>query len=256
MFNRDYKKIESEIVSFIQKTLNNAGVKKVVIGLSGGIDSSTCCYLLSRAIGSDNIFPMILPYGKLQKRAIEDAKDIVSNLKIPSNNVYEINIQEVVDAISNNDADMDLLRKGNIMSRVRMIYLYDLAKKNKALVCGTENKTEFLLGYFTRYGDQASDFEPLRQFYKTEVRELAQYLDVSEKIIEKQPTAGLWPGQTDEEEFGFSYQVADQILHLTFDKKMTKDQVIKATKLDKAEVDKVLTRVKLNSFKHSVPQIP
>ncbi|OGK19832.1 hypothetical protein A3C23_03960 [Candidatus Roizmanbacteria bacterium RIFCSPHIGHO2_02_FULL_37_13b] len=256
MFNRDYKKKESEIVSFIQKTLKDAEVKKIVIGLSGGLDSSTCALLIKKAVGAINILPVILPYEDLHKGAIEDVKHIVSKLEIPAINVYKINIQKAVDAIVDNEKDMPVLRKGNIMSRVRMIYLYDLAKKHQALVCGTENKSEFLLGYFTRFGDEASDFEPLRQLYKTEVRQLARHIGVSKKIIEKHPTAGLWQGQTDEQEFGFSYADADQVLHLTFDKKLTPDQIIKTSGIDQLTVKKVLARVAKNSFKHDVPKVP
>ncbi|MBI2190192.1 MAG: NAD(+) synthase, partial [Candidatus Levybacteria bacterium] len=113
----------------------------------------------------------------------------------------------------------DSIRLGNIMARVRMILLYDLAKKHQALVCGTENRSEYHLGYFTRFGDEASDFEPIRHLYKTQVYQLASYLGVPKTVIDKKPTAGLWAEQTDEGEFGFSYKEADPVLYLYFDKK-------------------------------------
>src|SRR3990167_5775564 len=217
MFNRDYKKKESEIVSFIQKTLKDAEVKKIVIGLSGGLDSSTCALLIKKAVGAINILPVILPYEDLHKGAIEDVKHIVSKLEIPAINVYKINIQKAVDAIVDNEKDMPVLRKGNIMSRVRMIYLYDLAKKHQALVCGTENKSEFLLGYFTRFGDEASDFEPIRHLYKTQVYQLAKYLGVPKEIVNRKSSPDLWPGHTAEKELGFSYEEADIVLYLYFE---------------------------------------
>ena len=256
MFNRNYSKTIEEIVIFIKTTLQSAGFEKVVIGVSGGVDSATALTLLVKVVGRYKIFPVILPFDAIHPQAMKDARVIINSLKIPEKNITKIDIQNVVDDIAGHDKNISLLRKGNIMSRVRMIYLYDIARKNKALVCGTENKTEYMLGYFTRYGDEASDFEPLRKLYKTEVRQLARYLGVPEKIIEKHPTAGLWPGQTDEEEFGFSYADADKVLHLSFNKKLTSDQVIKTSGIDEFIVKAVLARVKKNSFKHQVPLIP
>ena len=113
----------------------------------------------------------------------------------------------------------DQLRRGNIMARVRMITLFDFAKKNNAMVVGTENRSEYHLGYFTRFGDEASDIEPLQHLYKTQVIELAKYLSLPQSIIEKPPSANLWESQTDEGDFGFSYAEADPVLYLYFDKK-------------------------------------
>jgi NAD+ synthase len=123
------------------------------------------------------------------------------------------------------------------MARIRMIILFDLAKKNHALVCGTENRSENLLGYFTRFGDQASDLEPIGHLYKTQVYELAEYLKVPKDIIEQKPTAGLWKNQTDEKEFGFSYKEADPVLHHYFDKKMGVDRI---KKLGFANAEKII----------------
>ncbi len=138
------------------------------------------------------------------------------------------------------------------MVRMRMILLYDLSKKYNALVLGTENKTEHLLGYFTRFGDEASDIEPLQNLYKTQVKQLASYLGVPEEIIKKPPTAGMWQGQTDEGEFGFTYEEADQILSLWHDKKADREVIIKAG-FSPDTVDKVIKRVTDNSFKHNLP---
>jgi NAD+ synthase len=137
------------------------------------------------------------------------------------------------------------LRLGNIMARVRMIVLYDLAKKHQGLVCGTENKSEFLLGYFTRFGDEASDFEPIRHLYKTQILELAKHLNLPQKIISQTPTAGLWSSQTDEKEFGFTYQEADKVLDLYLNHKKTISP----------NAQKILSRVNKNSFKHHLPYL-
>lgn len=136
------------------------------------------------------------------------------------------------------------------MARARMVILYDLAKKHQALVCGTENKSEFRLGYFTRFGDEASDFEPIQHLYKTQVYQLAKYLNIPKNIILQVPTAGLWEGQTDEGEFGFSYKEADIVLYLYFDKGKAISQII--TK-GFPNAQKIIDRAKANSFKHHLP---
>jgi NAD+ synthase len=142
---------------------------------------------------------------------------------------------------------------GNIMARVRMILLYDLAKKRQALVCGTENKSEHLLGYFTRYGDEASDFEPIKHLYKTQVYQLAKALGVPNEIIQSPPSAGLWLGQTDEKQFGFSYYQADQILFLYLEKGLSLPVIVKKTGVEKRIVEKVISWYKTNDFKHRIP---
>jgi len=135
-----------------------------------------------------------------------------------------------------------------------MILLYDLAKKLQALVLGTENKSEYLLGYFTRFGDEASDIEPVRHLYKTQVRQLALYLGIPRKIINKAPTAGFWLGQTDEKELGFTYEEADKILYLYFDLKKRKEEIEKIG-FKKETIKKVISRVKANDFKHKLPYV-
>lgn len=147
-------------------------------------------------------------------------------------------------------ASLRRLRAGNIMARVRMIILFDLAKKHNALVCGTENKTEYLLGYFTRFGDEASDIEPIKHLYKTQVYQLAKHLGVPDQIINRRPTAGLWSSQTDEGEFGFSYEEADNVLYLYSDKKISTEKIIKMGYL---HAKKILAFVKKNEFKRKTP---
>lgn len=246
--------ISQKIVEFIKSTVHNAGYSKVILGLSGGIDSAVSCALAVAALGVENVHAGIYPYGDLNKEAEKDAKFILNHLAIQPFNHHRIDIKPLVDPIISLDKNMDKTRKGNIMARIRMILLYDLSKKIPALVLGTENKTEHLLGYFTRFGDEASDIEPIRNLYKTQVKELAVYLGIPDKIINKDPTAGLWQGQTDEGEFGFTYEEADQILYLFTEGKMTEEEIVKAGFKEEV-VKSVVKRYKTNNYKHLLPYI-
>ncbi|MBI3380218.1 NAD+ synthase [Candidatus Gottesmanbacteria bacterium] len=249
------QKITQKLINFIQHTLKKTGFTRLVIGLSGGIDSATSLALGVKAIGADNIYVCMFPYGELNKEGLDDAKLIVDEFKIPAGNIKAIDIKFLVDSVVKLDPSVNNIRSGNIMARMRMILLYDLSKKYNALVLGTENKTENLLGYFTRFGDEASDVESLLNLYKTQVKQLAKYLEVPEKIINKIPTAGMWQGQTDEGEFGFGYEEADKILYLIHEKKYKKEKIIKEG-FDQKTVEKVIKRVSDNSFKHFLPYTP
>lgn len=253
-----------QLVNFIKLTLNENGFTRLVIGLSGGIDSATSLALGVKSVGPENIFAGIFPYGELNKEGTSDVKLLGDNFQIPSSNISIIDIKPLVDPIlqaqdlRSSDATslaraaLARIRQGNIMARTRMILLYDLSKKYNALVLGTENKTEHLLGYFTRFGDEASDIEPIRNLYKTQVKQLASYLQIPERIINKVPTAGMWQGQTDEGEFGFTYEEGDKILYLQHEKKYKKEEIIKMG-FNRETVGKVIKRVKDNEFKHKLP---
>lgn len=248
-------KTADALITFLQTSFNSSGFERAVTALSGGVDSATSAALAVRAIGKNNVYPLLLPYGNLNDQGVIDARLVIQSLGIPEKNVSLINIQPLVDPIIALDSTMNTIRRGNIMARVRMILLYDHAKKQNALVIGTENKTEYLLGYFTRFGDEASDIEPLRNLYKTEVYTLARNLNLPKEILAKAPTAGLWDGQTDEGEFGFTYEQADEILSMIVDgKKSVKDVVV--TGIGRSVVDKVIKRMKDNKFKHQLPFIP
>lgn len=238
-----------EIFSFIKNTLSKQKKDKVVIGISGGIDSATSLYLLKNSIPIKNIHAIALPYFDDQ---LEDINELAKSINLPKENFQIILIKLMVDSITKtlNINDLDIVRKGNVMARVRMIALFDLAKKMSALVCGTENKSEHLLGYFTRFGDEASDFEPIRHLYKTQVYELAKYLEVPQGVIAKKPSANLWNDQTDEKEFGFSYQEADQVLYLYFDKKVSIEEIVEQ---GFKNARKIIEFAKNNSYKHKVP---
>ena len=243
-----------QLTAFVKRAFQEAGFIRAVIALSGGVDSATSCALTVRAIGKENVFTVLLPYGSLDEQGAVDAKKVIEWLHMPQKNTTVVDIKSLVDPVISIDPAMDNVRRGNIMARMRMIVLFDEAKKRNALVVGTENKSEHLLGYYTRFGDEASDIEPLRNFYKTEVLQLARFLGVPEPIISKKPTAGLWEGQTDEGELGFSYKNADEILHQLYDNKKSTEDII-ASGFDRMLVEKVETRMRSNAFKHRLPLV-
>lgn len=255
MIHVDPRPASEKLISFIKETFHATKFTDAVIAVSGGVDSAVSCRLAVAALGHSHIYPLMLPYGALNTQGVLDAMNFIDSLHIPVNNISRVDIKPIVDQLTKSDSTTDNIRRGNIMARVRMTILFDQAKKHKALVVGTENKTEHLLGYFTRFGDEASDIEPLRNLYKTQVYELATFLGVADSILKQAPTAGLWFDQTDEGEFGFSYKEADAILIELVDGKKTPEDVIRLG-YDKAVVEKVYNRMKNNDFKHHLPILP
>ena len=231
-----------KIIKFLRDTLSKTHISTLVVAVSGGIDSALSLTIAVKAIGAENVHALMLPY---KDQSTEDSQTIISWNKLPSNNIHTINIEPMVEVTATTlNADSDL-RKGNIMARSRMIAVYDLAKQLSALVCGTENKSEKYLGYFTRFGDEASDIEPIQHLYKTQVRQLVEHLQLPKIFLEKAPSAGLWQDQTDEQELGFSYRQADLALsHLIDGEELNVDQSI---------LQKVQQRVDSQHFKLEVP---
>jgi NAD+ synthase len=212
----DPEKFTDQAVKFLQDYLKQSRREKVVIGLSGGLDSAVVYCLAVEALGVDNVITVAMPNGEQGEGAYIDACSVANSKNGFVRQVVDISPMvksavKVLDGVGQRYGDTRL-RLGNIAARERMVVLYDIAATEDALVLGTENKTEHYLGYFTRWGDQASDVELIRDLYKTEVRELAHYLGVPQKIIEKPPSADLWEGQTDEDELGVSYDDADKVI--------------------------------------------
>lgn len=251
----DVQKETDGVVKFLKTTFQRTGFSNAVIAVSGGLDSAVCLALAVNALGRDNVYSILLPYGGLNTQGTVDAMGLIEQLGISLFHVVRPDITRAVDAIISGDPAINNVRKGNVMARMRMIYLFDQAKKRDALVIGTENKSEHLLGYFTRYGDSASDVEPLFNLYKTQVYELARFLKIPQVIIDKPPTAGLWPNQTDEGELGFSYKEADEILFQLYDEKKSTEEIV-ASGFSQELVNRVKARVEANSFKHCLPIIP
>jgi|SRR3989344_5060589 len=240
-----------KIVSFIKTTQKQTGLNKAVIGLSGGIDSAVSFTLLTKVLPKENIIPVYMPYFESQN---EDLSLLLHSSKLQNKQLITLPISQQVDMLAKtlSVTKNDNIRFGNIMARIRMITLFDIAKKENALVIGTENKSEHLLGYFTRFGDNASDIEPIQHLYKTQVYQLAEFLNIPDQIINQKPSAGLWDNQTDEKEFGFTYQEADIVLYLYFEKKQTLDEI---TKQGFTNAEKIINLTKKNAFKHKVPYI-
>lgn len=250
-------KINVEVVikiltDFIRYEIEKVGFKNAVLGLSGGIDSATVAYLCQRALGKDRVTGVMMPYKTSSSESKSDAQLVADELGI-MNETYDITpmVDPYIDVAGE---DISNVRKGNIMARERMIILYDRAVEHNALVVGTSNKTEFLLGYTTLYGDSACALLPIGDLYKTQVRLIAKELGVPDKIITKAPSADLWKGQTDEEELGFSYEDVDNLLYYMVDHRYPVSELEKLG-YDKKFINKVFKLVQNSQFKRKLPVI-
>ena len=248
--------INCEIVTdiltrFIREEVTKIGFEHVVVGISGGVDSSTSAFLAARALGKENVWGIIMPYKASNPDSARHAAEVVENTGIKCETVE---ITPMVDAYLDKHADADNTRRGNVMARQRMIVLYDKSVHREALVLGTGNKTEALLGYTTLWGDMACAVNPLGDLYKTKVRQLARFLGVPDEIIEKPPSADLWAGQTDEGELGFTYEEVDKLLYLMVDKRFTISELVEAGYKEKFIRD-VFQRIQCTQYKRRMPLV-
>ncbi len=199
-----------KIEQMIRHTVWSSGRRKIIIGLSGGIDSALAAVLCTRAVGAENVLGYMLPSSVTPKEDIDDVKALCEKFKIK---LSIVPITDIITEFSNIEDFTDTpYLLGNVMARIRMTILYYYANLNQGLVCGTSNKSEYLLGYSTKHGDDAGDIEPILHLYKSEVRILSAFTGVTHEIIDKTPSAGLYSGQSDEEEIGFTYAVIDEAL--------------------------------------------
>ncbi len=211
--------------TFLRDEIRKVGVEHAVVGLSGGIDSALACYLVAQAIGAHNVYAVRMPYRASSQDSLDHAQLVIDALGVHSETV---DITSMVDPFIAGTPGMDEKRKGNVMARARMIVLYDRSAAHRALVIGTSNKTELLLGYGTLFGDMASAVNPIGDLYKTQVRQLAQTMGLPQPIMDKAPSADLWSGQTDEAEMGLTYAEVDQLLFLLVDERYSPEEAIEA----------------------------
>lgn len=246
------EKVSGRLEDFIRQEFSKAGFEHAVLGLSGGIDSSTTAYLAQRALGAENVWGISMPYQTSSPESGSDAQLVANELGI---NFMTIPITDMVDAYFKQFPDASRLRRGNRMARERMAILYDQSVALQALVVGSGNKTEVLLGYCTLHGDAACAMDPLGDLYKTQVRELARFLGVPESIIQKTPTADLWPGQSDEGELGFTYAEVDKLLYYMIEKRCTAAE-LKELGFAGEFIEQVTDRMCKSQHKRCLPPVP
>jgi NAD+ synthase len=235
--------MKKKIIFWIRKQLKDSGAKGIVMGLSGGVDSSVVAALAKQTVGKKRLLALILPC-RSQKQDLKDAKSIAKKLGIETKT---LDLSDLYDNLIRILPGAASLAKANLKPRLRMLILYYFANKLNYLVCGTGNKSEIKVGYFTKFGDGAADILPIGDLLKKEVRKLAKELGITEQVITKPPTAGLWPGQTDEGEIGITYPELDDILERLENRRR---QV-----LPKKKVDKVREMIKRSEHKRQGPKI-
>ena len=239
------------LVGFIKSEVTRIGMTHAVVGLSGGLDSALSCALAAEALGAENVLAVRMPYKASSSDSLEHAQALIDQLGVQSKT---IEITFMVEPLFKLDSQISKMRMGNIMARQRMIVLFDQSEVFKALVIGTSNKTEILLGYSTIYGDSASAMNPIGDLYKTQVRQLSRALNIPAPIIDKPPSADLWEGQTDENELGFTYEEVDKLLYLLVDQRYSPQEAIE-TGFDEKFVNAVTMRIRRNQFKRMLPPI-
>ena len=249
-FIQDCESAARRICDFARKMISDAGRSKLVVGLSGGLDSAVAASLAVRAIGGANLLAINMPYKTSAAQSLADARLVAEQMRV---SLEVIDISPMVDPYIALAPEMNAIRRGNLMARARMMVIFDRAHA-EALVVGTGNKTEALLGYTTLYGDNACSFSPLGDLYKTDVRRMAEYLQIPESIRTKHPSADLWPGQTDEGELGVTYDEVDRLLVRMVDEKASRAALL-ADGFSAEFVDKVHDLIVRTAFKRRLPPI-
>jgi NAD+ synthase len=247
----DIEMAANRLGKFISEFAAESGFSQVVLGISGGVDSSLAAALGAKALGSENVLGLIMPYRSSSPESEQDAMALASEIGIRTE---KVEISPMVDAYFGGD-EISAVRRGNKLARERMSILFDIAARDNLLVLGTSNKTEISLGYSTWYGDSACSLNPLGGLYKREVREMAEFFGIPRRIINKNPTADLWPGQTDEDELGISYDLADLVLYQIVEEKERSLKRLINTGADEKVIKLIVERINRFAFKRSLPAI-
>lgn len=247
---------QKKIVDFIRSETHKACINGAVIGLSGGIDSALTAALTVEALGKENVLGIHMP--ELGLTPLEDSEDVKKLADLLGIEFRTIDISGIISAIMASVPDGELadrLCKGNLKARVRMSLLYFHANQMNRIVMGTGNKTEILLGYYTKYGDGGVDLEPIGGLYKTEVWELSRKIGIPESLVAKKPSAGLWAGQTDEADLGISYLKVDKVLNMLEQHKEPQN-ILDSLDISSEQLNSVLNRIEKNRHKRISPPIP
>jgi NAD+ synthase len=247
-----------EVTTFIRETVSTAGKDGVVVAMSGGIDSTLTAVLATEALGSDRVLGLGLPCNKHGSERANDARTIADGLGIE---FREVNLQPLLDIFEDIvapliDTSGEKRTIGNVIARLRMVCTYYAANARSQLVLGTANRSELLLGYFTKYGDGAADLYPVGDLYKTEVRALARHVGLPRRIIKKASTAGLWVGQTDEDDLGASYDDIDPLLRRIVDRGERVSDAAADLGIEEKTAEDIASRYVDTIHKRGVPPTP
>ena len=245
-----YSQITEYLQQFLENEVKKTGLKKVVVGLSGGLDSAVVA-LLAEAVFKDDLLCIKMPSQYSSQSSLDDADELCRDFNL---NAVTASIEPMLSAYETMHPDLDNLRKGNFSSRMRMATLFDISAKEGALVLGTSNKSELMLGYGTLYGDLASAVNPIGDLYKSEVFELAEYLGVSRSIIKKPPSADLWDGQSDEADLGYTYVELDRAMKLYVEERLSFEEIV-AKGVDAKMLNMIIEKIFRNHFKRKMPVI-
>jgi len=244
-----YQLIESFLIKFLQEEVHKTGLKNVLLGISGGIDSAVVAVLAKKAFG-DNMLGIMMPSSNSSQSSLDDALTLCDKFKI---NYEKISIAPILESYFGGKSTSNL-RIGNFSARVRMSVLYDISARNGALVLGTSNKSELLLGYGTLFGDLASAINPIGDLYKSQIFEFAKYLEIPQEIISKPPSADLWEGQSDEDDLGYTYATIDKALSAFVDDRMNEKEM-KEDGFDPKLISLIKNKIYTNQFKRKQPII-